>query len=88
VQRFIDDDDGYLAWLAAHQDLFVLNAARHPTPAYLMLHRASCHTINGTPTRGTRWTGDYIKIGGARGELVDYARREVGGHTQQCGTCG
>jgi len=53
MDRFRDDDSGYLKWLTAHPDGFVLNAARNPTPAYLVLHRASCDTINGTPTLGS-----------------------------------
>ncbi len=53
MRRFEDDDDGYLHWLGTHPDLHVLNTARNPTPAYLVLHRATCHTISGTPARGT-----------------------------------
>jgi hypothetical protein len=35
---FKDDDDGYLQSLAAHQELYVLNAERVPWPVYLVLH--------------------------------------------------
>ncbi len=86
MRRFEDDDDGYLHWLGTHPDLHVLNTARNPTPAYLVLHRATCHTISGTPARGTRWTGDYIKICGRRQEL-DHFAHQVGGPIQPCGLC-
>lgn len=33
-----------------------------------MLHRATCRTITGTPTRGSAWTGPYIKVCGELGE--------------------
>ncbi|MGH3928319.1 MAG: hypothetical protein ACRDTT_36570 [Pseudonocardiaceae bacterium] len=87
VKSFVDDDTGYLQWLTAHPDGFVLNADRNPTPAYLVLHRASCHTISGTPARGSRWTGDCIKICGMQHELEEFARANVGGEARACGLC-
>jgi hypothetical protein len=36
---FCDDDTGYLAWVAAEPDGFVLNHEVHPRPSYLVLHR-------------------------------------------------
>lgn len=62
VEIFRDDDTGYLAWVAQHPHGFVLNTARNPRPDYLILHRASCRTITGRPTRGGPWTGPYIKV--------------------------
>jgi hypothetical protein len=38
MQRFIDDDRGYLDWLDHHPDGFVINTWRTPSAAYLMLH--------------------------------------------------
>jgi hypothetical protein len=87
VESFIDDDIGYLQWLTAHPDGFVMNADRNPVPAYLLLHRTSCHTISGTPARGSRWTGDYIKFCGRRHELEEFARCNVGGEARACGLC-
>jgi hypothetical protein len=49
MRHFVDDDAGYLAWLAGHPADFVINTGRSPSAAYLMLHRASCRTISGTP---------------------------------------
>jgi hypothetical protein len=62
VEIFRDDDAGYLGWLIAHPAGFVLNMARSPGPNYLILHRATCRTISGRPTRGGPWTGAYIKV--------------------------
>ena len=62
VAIFRDDEAGYLGWLASHPAGFVLNAARKPRPNYLILHRATCRTISGRPTRGGPWTGPYIKV--------------------------
>jgi pimeloyl-ACP methyl ester carboxylesterase len=87
VREFIDDDDGYLAWLADHPDGFVINTARHPTPSYIVIHRAQCRTISGTPARGGHWTLDYIKLCGERAELESYARGTIGGPAHACGSC-
>jgi hypothetical protein len=83
---FKDDDAGYREWLAGHQEphAFVLNAERNPKPTYLILHRATCHTISGEPARGTQWTHDFMKVCGTRAELEAFAR-SVGGTPQVCG---
>ena len=85
---FKDDESGYREWLAGHQgsDSYVLNAEREPKPAYLILHRVTCHTISGEPARGTQWTHDFVKVCGSRAELESYARG-VGGSALQCGHC-
>jgi len=62
MQRFVDDDHGYLDWLDHHPDGFVINTGRVPSGTYLMLHRASCGTITGKPARGITFTGPYIKV--------------------------
>ncbi|XVS61283.1 hypothetical protein ACQPYE_23595 [Actinosynnema sp. CA-299493] len=69
MQRFTEDSGAYEHWLADNQDQYVVNAERSLNPANLMLHRASCHTISGTPTRGTTWVGSYVKLVGTRVEL-------------------
>lgn len=86
---FVNDDAGYLNWLAAHQDGFVVNAYARPTARYLKLHRATCHTINGKPTRGDSWTTrGFAKICAASTQdLEDWARRELVGTLQPCGAC-
>ncbi|PSL55980.1 hypothetical protein B0I31_104271 [Saccharothrix carnea] len=69
MQRFTEDSGAYEHWLALNQDQYVINAERSLNPDNLMLHRASCHTINGTPARGTTWVGSYVKVVGTRTEL-------------------
>ena len=85
---FKDDDAGYREWLARHKgsESFVLNTERNPKPTYLILHRATCHTISGAPAHGTQWTHDFIKVCGTRAELESFAR-SVGGTAQTCGIC-
>lgn len=87
VECFQDDDAGYERWLAGHPGLYVLNTARNPAPNYLMLHRATCRTISGTPARGARWTGEYIKFCGHRTELEEFAQTDVGALAQPCRLC-
>lgn len=79
VQRFIDDDDGYVHWLAAPPDGFVLNTQRTPRPVYLMLHRATCPKISHLQHGASRWTHDYIKFSGNRAEIEALARHQLGG---------
>jgi hypothetical protein len=86
VKHFVDDDAAYLGWVADHPSDYVINTGRNPSAAYLMLHRASCHTITGVPARGSTFTGDYSKICGGRGELEAFAA-ELGGSVKLCGIC-
>jgi hypothetical protein len=86
MQRFVDDDRGYLDWLDHYPDGFVINTGRTPSAAYLMLHRAGCETISGKPARGASFTGEYAKVCGERNELEEFARH-LGGHAQSCGLC-
>jgi hypothetical protein len=88
VEIFRDDDDGYLAWLAAHRAGFVLNVNRSPRPDYLVLHRASCRTISGRPTRGGPWTGQYIKVcSDDELQIAAWAGRTVAAAPRRCGVC-
>jgi len=52
-----------------------------------MLHRATCRTISGVPSRGVRWTGPYIKLCGERDELESAVVVEFGGAAEGCGLC-
>src|SRR5579863_3164965 len=85
--HFVDDDAGYLAWLADHGPEFVINTYRAPASAYLKLHRATCSTITGVPARGATFTGgDYSKLCGSRDDLEVFARN-LGGDASPCGLC-
>ena len=61
VQTFVRDDAGYVAWLAAHSGGWVLNTFPHVTSQYLVLHRASCRTVNRPLETGRTWTFAYGK---------------------------
>ncbi len=88
MNQFIDDDRGYLHWLQQHPAGFVLNCERRPRPAYLLVHRASCRTIQGVPPRGATWTGPYIKVCSSdRHQLAAWAMEHVGGKLQACKIC-
>lgn len=85
---FVDDDRGYLTWVAQHPGGIVLNTARKPAPEYLILHRATSFTITGSPAKGEYWTRDFIKhCAEHRAELRGFARVECGGEAQSCGVC-
>ncbi len=86
---FDDDDKAYLRWVDDHPHGFVVNTFRNVNPAYLMLHRAGCGTIRGTPARGERWTsGDFIKVwADSRQNLEDWARRIADGGLIPCKLC-
>jgi hypothetical protein len=88
VQIFRDDEEGYLAWLAGHPAGFVLNVNRRPRPNYLILHRATCRTISGRPTRGGPWTGQYIKVcSHDELQIAAWTGRTVGAAPTRCGVC-
>lgn len=87
---FQDEDEHYLDFLQApaHQEGFVLNTTRTRSQ-YAVLHRATCHTIQGVPTGGLRWTtGDYRKIWAATiEELQHWAATELREAPIPCGVC-
>lgn len=43
-----DSDSNYFNWLKQHPTGYVANIERQFRPGYFVLHRATCHTINGT----------------------------------------
>ncbi len=78
----------YLSWIALHPLGFVLNVARNPRPTYVILHRSSCRTINGQPTRGGPWTGPYIKVcSNDELQISAWAGRQVGAAPKRCRIC-
>ncbi|MGO9972243.1 MAG: ADP-ribosylglycohydrolase family protein [Solirubrobacteraceae bacterium] len=88
VQEFRDDDQGYLQWIAAHQDSYVINIRAGLNPADARLHDASCRTIGGEIPHGAAWTGPYVKICAEKlGELEEWAIQHAGGPITLCGTC-
>jgi hypothetical protein len=40
MRHFVDDNPGYLSWIAGHPEDYALSTTRSPSAGYLMLHRA------------------------------------------------
>ena len=88
VKVFDNDDTSYERWLTANPDGFVVNCGRPATASYIVLHRASCGTITGTPARGGTWTVAYRKVcAQSRAELNAWAQHEAGARPSPCGLC-
>lgn len=89
VCTFVDDDAGYIAWLAAHPTGYVLNHERSPSARYLVLHRADCWTIAPRDRADTRtWTIAYPKTCSAtRPALTIWAEANTRRPPSPCGTC-
>ncbi len=88
LEVFDHDDVAYLSWLAANPNGFVVNGGRPALASYIVLHRASCGTISGTPARGGTWTIAYRKLcAPTRTELEGWAGQEVGASPSPCGLC-
>jgi hypothetical protein len=88
MRRFVNDDAGYIAWLAAHPDGFVLNTYAHVTSAYLIMHRTACRTINRPLAHGKSWTYPYGKTcSDDRQEIETWALRETGKPVKPCAHC-
>ena len=89
--EFTDNDDGYMAWLAANPTGFVVNVRAVAGPNYVVLHRASCRFI-ATPRDDRAYTGrGYHKVVSERlDDLRAYAKsigRWDGSFSQSCGHC-
>ena len=83
VAFFEDDDMGYLQWISEHPDGYVVNSRRRVGPDYLVLHRASCFSINRYPNMDEEPGGfterQYRKFcSTSRSELEDHLRRMIG----------
>jgi hypothetical protein len=87
VGEFRDDDAGYLAWLAAHPDGYVINILRSHSANGARLHHADCWTIScQNPGEGT-CTGPYVKVCAEHlAELDQWAIDQVGEPIRRCGT--
>ena len=87
---FPDDDTAYLEFLQvpSHRNGFILNTTRLRSQ-YAVLHRAHCHTIQGMPTAGQRWTtGDYRKVWASTDAVLQsWVSRELGTTAKPCGLC-
>jgi hypothetical protein len=88
VCEFRDDDAGYLAWLAANPNGYVINIARSHSATQARVHHAGCRTISGENPHGGAWTGPYVKVCAERlAELDQWAINQVGKPIARCGAC-
>ena len=90
VVSFLDDDDGYLGWLDAHPDGYVVNSDRVPRATYIVLHRAECRTINPALAGGAEktWTIAYRKTcADDVAHLTGWVTAAVGDGAKACGLC-
>lgn len=90
VRVFVNDDDGFLAWQAAHPNGYVLNADQPPRSGYLVLHMAGCDWFR--PERykpGAFTTRDFIKVCAERVEPLKawIGRLGASDFTKLCGSC-
>jgi hypothetical protein len=89
LASFIDDDAGYLSWIGRHPDGYVLNCGRVPSQRYIVVHKASCHTV--APRRADdrrSWTISYRKVcSTAASALVGWAKSQTGRRPTTCGIC-
>jgi len=84
---FVNDDKAYLQWQTRNPTGLVVNSYLHPSPDYLILHRADCWTIS-TSARTNWTTTGFIKICSLnRRELDAWAEKEVGGQLHHCKIC-
>jgi len=87
LDTFVNNDKAYLRWLTQNPNGFVVNSYLHPSPDYLILHRANCWTIS-TSTRTNWTTTGYIKICSLdKRELENWAEKEVGSQLHHCRIC-
>ncbi|MDV3135962.1 hypothetical protein [Mycobacterium sp. 29Ha] len=85
--EFRDDDAGYLAWLAANPEGYVLNIPRSHSATQARVHLSGCWTISGQ-NRGSSLTGSYVKVCARRvDELELWATNHVGVPIPSCGAC-
>jgi len=91
VVSFLDDDDGYLRWLEAHPDGYVVNSDRKPGASYVVLHRVECRSINPAVLAGgaeKTWTIAYRKTcADGVGSLRQWVNDQVGDDAKACGRC-
>ena len=88
MERFEQDDEGYLRWIKEHSAGFVVNCYPNPSTDYLVLHRATCASITVKQIDKEHWTHDYIKVCSQdRGEILMWSYAEAGGAPSACQIC-
>ena len=91
MEKFIDNDEGYLRWISYNPHGFVVNVERGERPGYAVLHRASCSSILRDRENGAYTERGYKKVvSNDLSELRVYATfigRADGSFSKHCGRC-
>ncbi|WP_133055064.1 hypothetical protein [Mycolicibacterium fallax] len=88
AHEFRDDDAGYLNWLAANPEGFVVNIARNYSVSTARVHHATCRTISGQNPHNGPWTGAYVKVCAVKSaDAEEWAANTVRMPIPPCGTC-
>ena len=88
AHEFRADDAGYLAWLAANPEGFVVNIARNYSVSTARVHHARCRTISGQNPHNGPWTGAYVKVCAIQAaDAEEWAANTVRKPIPRCGTC-
>ncbi len=86
---FRGDDTGFIAWMGAHPDGFVLNVQRGLNPSDARVHAASCRhlarALGDFASHGRRLTHAYIKVcSQSLDDLDEWSRSHVGTDVTRC----
>jgi hypothetical protein len=92
VIEFRDDDEGYLARIAANPTGFLLNVRRAADPRYVVLHLSTCRSVSESArARGAYTARDYRKVCAARVEELRLAAKREGrldgSFSKKCALC-
>ena len=85
IEHFKDNDQGFLAWLEANSDGYVVNAERKPRPNNLVLHRPSCPHFKSSSQ--LNWTKDYVKFCSPNRTDLEEWVATFGGEVTRCQSC-
>jgi hypothetical protein len=86
--QFLDDDIGYLDWIARNPPGWIVKSNCNPNPE---LHRSAPGFVRIYVWRinpGMRWTKDYCKRCGTPAELHQWAQQPLGREPTVCSHCG
>ncbi len=90
-QKFVDDESGYLAWVDAHSDGFIVNIDEpQTTPQYPMVHTALHKSLSSAKRakRANYTTGRYFKVCSDRLEdLEAWSQKKYGRALTRCRLC-
>lgn len=91
MEKFTDDDAGYLRWISDHPDGFVVNIERGERPGYAVLHRATCSSISRDRDDGAYTERGYKKVVSDDLETLRAFARSIGradeSFSKHCGHC-